>query len=107
MSDVNELHRRWCVADGHAGSLMWNRDLCARSTEGHVDFPRLREAGVRLQCFTVVTRGYPLLDGVGALGAVRGWPRAARRGPWARCRFQLDRMEALCAASGGAVGIAG
>jgi membrane dipeptidase len=94
------------LADGHADSLLWNRDLTVRQRRGHVDFPRLREAGVRIQCFTVVTRGYPLLDGVGALGAVRGWPRAARRDPWARCRFQLDRMEALCAASGGAVAIA-
>jgi membrane dipeptidase len=95
------------LADGHADSLLWNRDLTRRHRRGHVDFPRLREAGVRLQCFTVVTRGYPLLDGVGALGAARGWPRAARRGPWARCAFQLDRMEACCAASDGAVGIAG
>jgi membrane dipeptidase len=95
------------LADGHADSLLWNRDLTVRQRRGHVDFRRLREAGVRIQCFTVVTRGYPILDGVGALGVVRGWPRASRRGPWARCRFQLDRMEALCAASAGAVGIAG
>jgi membrane dipeptidase len=95
------------LADGHADSLLWNRDLTVRHRRGHVDFPRLREAGVRIQCFTVVTRGYPFLDGVGALGALRGWPREARRGAWARCRFQLDRMEALCAASGGAVAIAG
>ncbi|HET8541086.1 MAG TPA: membrane dipeptidase [Anaeromyxobacter sp.] len=98
---------RFPLADGHADSLLWNRDLTIRQRRGHLDFPRLREAGVRIQCFTVVTRGYPLLDGVGALGAVRGWPRAARRGAWARCRFQLDRMEALCAASRGAAGIAG
>jgi membrane dipeptidase len=97
---------RFPLADGHADSLLWNRDLTVRQRRGHVDFPRLREAGVRIQCFTVVTRGYPVVDGVGALGAVRGWPRAARRDPWARCRFQLDRMEALCAASGGAVAIA-
>jgi membrane dipeptidase len=98
---------RFPLADGHADSLLWNRDLTVRQRRGHLDFPRLREAGVRIQCFTVVTRGYPFLDGVGALGALRGWPRAARRGAWARCLFQLDRMEALCAASGGAVGIAG
>jgi membrane dipeptidase len=98
---------RFPLADGHADSLLWNRDLTVRHRRGHVDFPRLREAGVRIQCFTVVTRGYPFLDGVGALGALRGWPRAARGGPWARCRFQLDRMAALCAASGGDVAIAG
>jgi len=95
------------IADGHADSLMWNRDLTARQREGQVDFPRLVEANVRIQCFTVVTRGYPIVDGMGVLGAVRGWPAEARRGPWARCLFQLDRMRALCERSAGAVGIAG
>ena len=37
------------AADGHADSLMWNRDLTVASGEGHVDFPRMRQGGVRLQ----------------------------------------------------------
>jgi membrane dipeptidase len=98
--------RRFPLADGHADSLMWNRDLTVRQRRGHLDFPRLREAGVRIQCFTVVTRGYPIVDGMGAFGAIRRWPAAARRGPWARCLFQLERMRALCDRSAGAVGIA-
>jgi membrane dipeptidase len=85
---------------------MWNRDLTVRQRAGQVDFPRLREAGVRLQCFTVVTRGYPLVDGFRAFAAVRRWPAAARRGPWARCRFQVDRLWELCARSQGAVAVA-
>jgi len=47
---------RFPLADGHADSLMWNRDLTQRSDRGHVDFPRLQEAGTRIQCFTMVTR---------------------------------------------------
>jgi membrane dipeptidase len=94
------------IADGHADSLMWNRDLTARQRRGHVDFPRLREANVRLQCFTVVTRGYPVVDGLGALALARGWPAEARAGPWARCLFQLERMHALCDRASGAVRIA-
>jgi membrane dipeptidase len=94
------------LADGHADSLMWNRDLTARQRRGHLDFPRLEEANVRIQCFTVVTRGYPVVDGFGAFAALRGWPRAARRGPWARCLFQLERMRELCDRSGGRVRIA-
>jgi membrane dipeptidase len=85
---------------------MWNRDLTVRQRKGQLDFPRLREADVRLQCFTVVTRGYPVVDGMGALGAVQRWPAEARRGPWARCLFQLERMRALCARSGGTVALA-
>lgn len=95
------------LADGHADSLMWNRDLTARHRRGHLDFPRLQEANVRLQCFTVVTRGYPVVDGVGVLGAVRRWPPGARRGAWARCLFQLERMRELCERSGDGVRIAG
>lgn len=94
------------LADGHADSLLWNRDLTVRQRRGQLDFPRLAEANVRLQGFTVVTRGYPVVDGVGALGAVRRWPAAARRGPWARCLFQLERMEELCARSAGRVRVA-
>jgi membrane dipeptidase len=85
---------------------MWNRDLTARQPRLQVDFPRLREAGVRIQCFTVVTRGWPVVDGMRAFAALRGWPRAARRGPWARCLFQVDAMHALCRRSGGAVRVA-
>jgi membrane dipeptidase len=84
---------------------MWNRDLTARQRGGHLDFPRLGDANVRIQCFTVVTRGYAVVDGMGALGLVRGWPAEARRGPWARCLFQLGRMRELCERAGGAVRI--
>jgi membrane dipeptidase len=94
---------RFPLADGHADSLMWNRDLTVRGSKGHLDFPRLREADVRIQCFTIVTRGYPVVDGIGAFAALRRWPASARRGPWARCLFQLDRMRELCARSGDTV----
>jgi len=94
------------LADGHADSLMWNRDLTVRQRSGQLDFPRLREAGVRLQCFTVVTRGYPVVDGFAAFAALRRWPARARRGPWARCQFQVERLWELCARSGGTVAVA-
>ena len=96
MSDVKELHRRWCIADSHADSLMWNRDLCVRSTEGHVDFPRLREAGVKLQCFTLVTRGFAFVGGFPLFAAWRGWPRQARASEWSRAVWQIERLEEFC-----------
>ncbi|WP_434379840.1 dipeptidase [Melittangium boletus] len=99
--DVIDLHRRWCIADSHADSLMWNRDLCARSDEGHVDFPRLFDAGVKLQCFTLVTRGFPFIGGFETFAAVRGWPREARATEWTRALWQIERLEAFCARSEG------
>ena len=101
--DVLELHRRWCVADGHADSLMWNRDLCARSDEGHVDFPRLHEVGMKLQCFTIVTRGFPFIGGFEAFAAMRGWPREARASEWTRAVWQVEQLEAFCRRSEGRV----
>lgn len=100
------LHRRVPVADGHADSLMWNRDLNARSAEGQVDFPRLRDAGVKIQCFTIVTRGFPLIGGFPVFASWRGWAKEAWRGPWARTQWQLEQMRRFCAASNGTVAIA-
>src|SRR5215208_6444159 len=50
------LHASLFVADMHADTLLWDRDVLARSTRGHVDVPRLAEGGVALQFFTVVTK---------------------------------------------------
>lgn len=97
----------WPIADGHADSLMWNRDLTLRQRRGQLDFPRLREAGVRIQCFTVVTRGRSFVDGFGAFAALRRWPAERRRGWWSRCLFQLERLHALCARSGGTIAVTG
>lgn len=104
--DIEELHRRVAIADGHADSLMWNRDLNCASEEGHVDFPRLKEAGVKIQCFTVVTRGLPVVDGFSLLAMKQGWPRHARKDEWGRCSYQVDRLAAFCRESKGYASIA-
>lgn len=87
------------LADGHADSLMWNRDFSRSSSEGHVDIPRLLEAGVGLQCFTLVTRGFPFIGGFPVFAMARGWPAPARRGEWARANWQIDQLEIFCARS--------
>jgi membrane dipeptidase len=105
MQDVMEFHRRWCIADGHADSLMWNRDLCERSAEGHVDFPRLREVGMKLQCFTIVTRGFPFIGGFETFALWRGWPRAARASEWSRALWQIEQLKGFCRRAEGQVSI--
>ena len=40
---ARQLHEQLLVADMHADSLLWGRDLLARGTRGHVDIPRLIE----------------------------------------------------------------
>lgn len=50
------LHQQLFVADLHADSLLWDRNLLERSMRGHVDVPRLIEGNVALQAFTIVSK---------------------------------------------------
>ena len=77
------------LADAHADSLMWNRDLNQLSNKGHVDFPRLVKAGVRLQCFTVVTQGFPFVGGFPLFAAVQWHPERLSDKPEHLALFKL------------------
>lgn len=59
---AGNLHQKLFVADLHADSLLWNRDLIEKSASGHVDFPRMREGNLALQFFTVVTKSPRFLN---------------------------------------------
>ena len=47
------LHRQLTVADLHADSLLWGRDLLQRSNYGHIDIPRLADGNVAVQIFSL------------------------------------------------------
>jgi microsomal dipeptidase-like Zn-dependent dipeptidase len=53
---ARKLHEKLFVADMHADSLLWKRDLLERDSIGQVDLPRLLEGNVALQALTVVTK---------------------------------------------------
>src|SRR5262245_19033736 len=53
---AKSLHKRLLVADLHADTLMWDRDLLVKGSRGHVDLPRLIEGNVAVQAFTVVSK---------------------------------------------------
>jgi microsomal dipeptidase-like Zn-dependent dipeptidase len=50
------LHKSLRIADLHADTLLWKRDLLERSSIGHVDLPRLQDGGVVLQVMSAVTK---------------------------------------------------
>jgi microsomal dipeptidase-like Zn-dependent dipeptidase len=50
------LHKTLQIVDLHSDTLMWNRDLLARSHRGHEDLPRLADGNVTLQLFSSVTK---------------------------------------------------
>ncbi|RAI90239.1 dipeptidase [Algoriphagus yeomjeoni] len=56
-ADAQALYDRLdFISDLHCDALLWGRDLTKRGTRGHVDFPRMREANVALEMFTIVSK---------------------------------------------------
>ncbi len=53
---TRKFHEKVFVADLHADSLLWSRNLTNRNRYGHVDLPRLLEGGVDLQVFSAVSK---------------------------------------------------
>jgi microsomal dipeptidase-like Zn-dependent dipeptidase len=68
-----DLHAGATVVDLHADALLWSRDLTRRARSGHVDLPRLREGGVMLQVFSIVTR-FPIVASINTTNP--WWPDA-------------------------------
>src|SRR5687767_4416674 len=104
------LHRTLLVADMHADTLLWDRDLLERSARGHVDLPRLAEGGVALQFFTVVTRS-PFasnyesnedgLNAITALAVASRWPAPTWGSLFERALHQSRKLHDAAARSGG------
>ncbi|RMD96579.1 MAG: peptidase M19 [Calditrichaeota bacterium] len=53
---AKNLHQKIFIADLHCDALLWRRNLLRKHTYGHVDIPRLIEANVGLQAFTIVSK---------------------------------------------------
>jgi membrane dipeptidase len=92
------------VADLHADSLLWERDLSKLSSYGHVDIPRLLQGNVALQTFTVVTKvPEPLLlegngdrsDNITKLAILQRWPIQSWFSLKKRALYQTKRLQAL------------
>ena len=89
------LHETLWVADLHADSLLWGRDLLQRSTRGHVDVPRLRRGQRRAP-------GPRRHDEIAAAPQHRAQRRPQRRRRAARARARLAAGDVAAAAAAGA-----
>jgi len=105
------LHETLWVADLHADSLLWGRDLLKRADRGQVDIPRLREGNVALQVFAATTKSPRHLniernddrtDDVILLAFALCWPPATWRRLLPRALHLASRADRLAARSGGA-----
>lgn len=108
-----ELHRRLVVADLHADTLLWGRDLLQRGSRAQVDLPRLQEGNVALQAFTVATRvprglnieanDADAFDDLTLLAVVQRWPRRTWTSRLQRALHQARRLSDAASRSGGAL----
>jgi microsomal dipeptidase-like Zn-dependent dipeptidase len=107
---ARELHVSLRVVDLHADTLLWGRDLLARSTTGHVDVPRLIDGGVALQGLAVATkvphglsmeRNEGRFDDVTLVALGLGWPRPALRDPFARALHLAEKAQRVADFSAG------
>ena len=99
------LHDSLIVADWHADSLLWGRDLLQRSSRGHVDLPRLREGNVAIQMFTIVSklpRGQNYEsnssasgDNITPLVVIQAWPPRTWRSLLERALYQSEKLHVL------------
>ena len=110
------LHQRLWIADLHADSLLWQRNLNRDSQRGHVDFPRLQRGNVALQAFSVVTktprkmnieRNGSDTDNITALVVAQGLPPATWNSLLARATYQADELRQQAAGSEGKVRVIG
>jgi membrane dipeptidase len=108
--NAKALHRQLVVADLHADTLLWNRDLLDRGGFGHLDVPRLIEGNVALQGFTIVTktprnmnidRNDDSTDNITLLSIVERWPIGAWGSLTARALHQAGRLHEAAARSNG------
>ncbi|MCB0348146.1 MAG: membrane dipeptidase [Bdellovibrionales bacterium] len=107
---AKQLHKNLFIADFHADSLLWKRDLTIKSSRGHVDLPRLQEGNVALQVFTIVTQSPRNLnihsnaaasDNITLLAISQMWPVQTWTSLFERALYQAEKLRALEYDSGG------
>ena len=106
------LHQRLFIADLHADSLLWNRDLLKRESFGHVDLPRLQQANVALQVFASVTkvpmglnfeRNVPKRDLITLLALAQAWHPRTWRSLLQRALYASVKLHRFAARSNGQI----
>jgi len=104
------LHKELTIADLHADSLLWGRDLLDRGSYGHVDIPRLADGNVALQVFSLPTKSPHGLniernedknDDIFWLAIVGRWPPATWNSLTARALYQARRLHQFARGSHG------
>jgi membrane dipeptidase len=109
-AESEALHKTLLVADMHADSLLWGRNLLKASRAGHIDLPRLIQGNVGIQAFTVfstiprginIERNEDTSDLVPLIGVLQGWPWKTLGSPKEVALYQAGRLQKFVAESNG------
>ena len=105
------LHASLFVADLHADSLLWDRDLLTYDTIGQVDIPRLLKGNAGLQVFSAVTsvpanrnmqrNSSDSVDVITWLAIAGRWPFRTWRSIKQRALYQAGKLQAFADNSSG------
>jgi membrane dipeptidase len=107
---LGDLHKRLIVADLHADSLLWDRDLLKENDWGHVDIPRLIKGNIALQGFGVVTktprglnieRNSAATDNIKLLSLAQRWPPRTWTSLQQRALYQAQKLHDFATRSNG------
>jgi len=100
---AKDLHLSLTIADWHADSLLWDRNLLERTDRGHIDFPRLSAGNVALQVFTAVTKSPKgqnydknhgdAQDNITLLALVQLWPHKTWHSLLKRALYQAKKLH--------------
>lgn len=103
--EAYRLHQQLTVADLHAVSLLWNRDLSQKASYGHVDLPRLQQGNVAIQTFAVPTKSprgqnyrrneSDVADGITMLAMIQAWPPATWNSLYERALYQSGKLHKI------------
>jgi microsomal dipeptidase-like Zn-dependent dipeptidase len=100
---ARQLHGSLRVADLHADTLLWNRNVLVRGSRGHVDLPRLQDGNVVLQVMAAVTKtprnlnyvrnSGDSVDNITLLGMAQLWPPRTWDSLLERAVYQSERLH--------------
>lgn len=103
---AKKFHKSLVIADLHADTLLWDRDIATASTYGHLDLPRMRIGGAALQIFSMVSKTPHKLnlqknsddsDDITLLAIAQLWPLKTWFSLHERIYYMSSRLSELAA----------
>ena len=109
-NETRYLHEKLIIADLHADSLLWGRDLTKKADRGMIDFPRMQQGNLALQVFSAVTktprglnvsRNRDNTDNITLLAIAQRWPWRTYTSLKQRALYLSERLHDMSARSEG------